>query len=217
MARIRHIKPDFFKHEVLNDLECQHPELRIMLTFAGLWCIADGNGLFRYSPRSIHTDILPFVNYDVQAALEILAGKKFITVEPEDAEGVRWARVNNFKKHQYVSPRERKQLPSIPEHFQAEATGQTSIPSIPAPPAGVVDAVTGEIFIDEACMVNGFDKDQFLAFAKNWAANKKVTGDDKYPTHKLRRFLIDDYKKEIKSQIGHGKRVKERGEAYVGM
>jgi hypothetical protein len=35
MARIRNIKPEFFSHEELQDMEVEHPELHPMLVFSG--------------------------------------------------------------------------------------------------------------------------------------------------------------------------------------
>ncbi len=46
MARIRSIKPEFFKHLELQELECSHPGQNIMSVYAGLWTQCDKNGYF---------------------------------------------------------------------------------------------------------------------------------------------------------------------------
>lgn len=93
MARIRTIKPEFFRHEGLQDLEAENPHLRPMLVFAGLWCHADRNGVFPWQPRQIALDILPFLWSDnrgteISEALTILEAEGFI--ERFEAEGKTW-------------------------------------------------------------------------------------------------------------------------------
>ena len=61
MARIRTIKPEFFRDETLIDLEIAHPEKRPMLVFAALWGHCDKQGVFEWKPRQLALDILPFL------------------------------------------------------------------------------------------------------------------------------------------------------------
>lgn len=85
MARIRTVKPDFFRHELLQDLEDKYPLQRVMLVFEGLWTLCDKNGVFKDSARHIKLDILPFVKFDMETTLNILAEAGFIIryeVEP---------------------------------------------------------------------------------------------------------------------------------------
>jgi hypothetical protein len=53
MARIRSVKPEFFRHEQLQDLEFNHPGMYPMFVFEGLWNICDRQGVFLYKPRQI--------------------------------------------------------------------------------------------------------------------------------------------------------------------
>lgn len=222
MARIRYIKPEFFVHETLNDMEQQHPELRVMLTFAGLWCMADREGYFRYSVRTIHNSVLPYVDFDIRATLELLAEKGFIKVFPPCEEGFQVAQVVNFNRHQYIPSTEKKSVlwkaakQSQPEPPQPEAA-QTTIPEIAPPPTGIIEQLTGDLFIDEVCMNNGFSPSEFKTFAEVWAKNKVITGDSKYRIGQLRRYLIEDYRKELKTAKPNGRKIKQPGEVYVGM
>jgi hypothetical protein len=59
MARIRTIKPDFFRHELLQDLEAENPGLYPMLFFIGLLTLSDKSGRFEWKPRAIKPRVLP--------------------------------------------------------------------------------------------------------------------------------------------------------------
>ena len=102
MARIRTIKPEFFRHELLQDLETKHPGQHVMLTFAGLWTQADANGEFRYRPRTLHLDILPFLEFDFERTLQILTENNFVK-KIETEEGNISGIICNFDKHQRIT------------------------------------------------------------------------------------------------------------------
>ncbi|HWZ45123.1 MAG TPA: hypothetical protein VNW97_16730 [Candidatus Saccharimonadales bacterium] len=78
MARIRTIKPVFARHEKLQELESEFPQLRPMLTFCCLWTQCDRAGRFEWRPKQLKLDILPFVDYDLGATMELLAQHEFI-------------------------------------------------------------------------------------------------------------------------------------------
>ena len=61
MARIRSVKPDFFKHLELNELENSYPGQYIMLVYEGLWTQCDKNGVFFCNAKVLKTDILPYI------------------------------------------------------------------------------------------------------------------------------------------------------------
>jgi len=77
MARIRSIKPEFFKHEELQDLEIGHPGQYIMLVYAGLWTQCDKNGVFPCKARIVKNEILPYIDFDMQKTLDILESGGF--------------------------------------------------------------------------------------------------------------------------------------------
>jgi hypothetical protein len=104
MARIRTIKPEFFRHEGLQDLELKHPHLRPMLVFAALWGHADANGIFPWQPRQLKLDILPFIPFDMADTLEALRSAGY--VERYTVDGKDYGIIPTFSKHQRLSGKE---------------------------------------------------------------------------------------------------------------
>jgi len=121
--RIRSIKPEFFKHEELADLE---PLARLL--FIGLWCLADCEGRMLDRPRRIKVEVLPYDDCDVPDMLGALDQWGFISryVVGE----VRVIEIVGFKKHQRISGKEKdycSNLPECPEDYEGstrEAPGK---------------------------------------------------------------------------------------------
>jgi hypothetical protein len=113
MARIRTIKPEFFRHEGLQDLEAQNPGKCCMLVFAGLWTISDKNGVFEYKPRHIKLDVLPFIQFDISQSLEALEIGGYISRFV--SEGRSYGVVLSFKRHQRITGKEAKDGKRFPE------------------------------------------------------------------------------------------------------
>ena len=63
MARIRTVKPDLFRHEALYELEIE-TGLPIRFSFAGLFTTCDRRGRFKWKPRQLKLDVLPYDNLD---------------------------------------------------------------------------------------------------------------------------------------------------------
>ena len=72
VARIRTIKPEFFRHAGLFDLE-QETGLPLRVAFAGLWTAADREGRFAWKPRELKLDCLPFDLVDFSRVLDALS------------------------------------------------------------------------------------------------------------------------------------------------
>ncbi|MDI6756421.1 MAG: conserved phage C-terminal domain-containing protein [Endomicrobiia bacterium] len=68
MARIRYLKPDFFKDEDLAELPY---EARIL--FEGLWCCADKKGRLEDRPKYLKAEIFPYDKIDMEKLLNLLA------------------------------------------------------------------------------------------------------------------------------------------------
>lgn len=113
MARIRTIKPDFFRHEGLQDLEREHPGYYVMLVFAGLWTQCDRAGRFVWSPRTLKLDILPFLDFDIEKTLMLLERFSYVAryVHGEKLYGV----VVNFTEHQRISGKEAQEPAKYPQ------------------------------------------------------------------------------------------------------
>lgn len=102
MARTRKIKPEFFRDQTLQLLESAYPTLRAMLTYAGLWTVADKNGTFPWDPYSIGFDVLPSVEgYSAEAAMVALEECGFV-YRFQDADGYTYGTVPEFQRHQSI-------------------------------------------------------------------------------------------------------------------
>lgn len=113
MGRIRTIKPEFFLHEGLYDLE-ESTGLPIRLAFAGLLTQCDREGRFKWRPRSIKAAVLPFDAVDFGLVLDSLASAGF--VEKYEHEGDFFGWVPTFLGHQRINQREAaSELPSPDE------------------------------------------------------------------------------------------------------
>ena len=102
MARIRYLKPDFFKDEDLAEIPYD-----IRLFFAGLWCYADKAGRLEDRPLRLKADIMPYdLKFEVERALEILAHpKKHSPIKKPfiiryEINGERYIQIVSWGKHQ---------------------------------------------------------------------------------------------------------------------
>lgn len=112
MSRIRTIKPELFRHEKLQDLQSEHPNSNVMLVFIGLFTQADKNGIFPYKPRSLKLDILPFLEFDINATLTLLLANGFIKVFESD--GDKYGFIPAFTKHQVLGTKEKESPAKYP-------------------------------------------------------------------------------------------------------
>lgn len=117
--RIRTIKPEFFKHEELFDLE-QETGLPLRLAFAGIWCASDREGRFKWRPRALKADILPYDNVDFSRVLDALATRGFIVKYASPTrESEQIGCIPSFHRHQIVNNRElASELPCPPNNTQ---------------------------------------------------------------------------------------------------
>jgi hypothetical protein len=92
MARMRTIKPGFFKNEDL--LECE-PLARIL--FEGLWCWGDREGRLEDRPKRLKMEILPADNCDVEQLLVQLVRADMIL--RYEVDGQRFIQIPTFKRH----------------------------------------------------------------------------------------------------------------------
>jgi len=97
--RIRTIKPEFWKHDGIAELE-----YATRLLFIALWCIADRRGRMEDRPRRIKAECFPYDELDVDAMLSELQAAGFI--DRYEVEGVRIIEVRSFEKHQRLTGKE---------------------------------------------------------------------------------------------------------------
>lgn len=103
MARIRTIKPGFFKHDVLFDAE-KASGLPLRVAFAGMWTVADREGRFKWQPRVLKVDVLPYDDVDFAAVLDALSAAGLIRRYTVD--GKEYGLITSFKEHQHVNKNE---------------------------------------------------------------------------------------------------------------
>lgn len=112
MARIRTVKPEFFRHEGLYEAE-RSSGLPLRLAFAGLWCCADREGRFSWKPRTLKLDVLPHDDVDFSAILNALGSHGFV-VRYETPEGS-FGYIPSWRSHQVINLREaQSRLPEPP-------------------------------------------------------------------------------------------------------
>lgn len=107
MARIRYLKPDFFKDEDIAELPHN-----IRIFYAGLWCYADRAGRLEDRPKRLKAEIYPYEDFDVESALNQLSlpkksnHKPFIVRYQKD--GCSYIQILQWDKHQKPHPTEKK-------------------------------------------------------------------------------------------------------------
>lgn len=121
MARIRTIKPEFFRSRTINRLSADE-----RLTFVGLWCHADDEGRCELDLDLIKADIWPRSRTldDLLADLVALERESLIVhytlSEPSGSgPGVlrerSWLSVNGFREHQAISKKRPSKIPAPSE------------------------------------------------------------------------------------------------------
>ena len=95
MPRVRDLNPGFFLDDDLAELSPLH-----RLLFAGLWCLADREGILKDRPRKIKPQVLPYDECDVDAMLDDLHAGRFIY--RYEVESVKCIGIPKFKRYQRV-------------------------------------------------------------------------------------------------------------------
>lgn len=124
IVRARNLKPGFFKNEYLLSLSPLH---RIL--FAGLWCIADRNGILEDRPLKIKIEILPSDDCDVDIMLNELENADGL-IKRYIIENKKYIKIEKFSKHQNPYTNEVALHPILPESYsllQQVVTKHTSV------------------------------------------------------------------------------------------
>lgn len=121
MARIRTIKPTFFRDDTIAELG-----LSARLTFIGLWTYVDDEGRGVDDPRLVKGDLWQLDDKHtvkkVDADLDALA--KAGRIERYTAGGKRYLRVVNWKNHQRIN----RPTPSVIPASLTERSGKPPVP-----------------------------------------------------------------------------------------
>lgn len=126
MARIRTIKPEFFKNDQLAELPAM-----VRLLFIGLWCQADKAGKLEDRPKRLKVEIFPYDNIDVDKALDLLVGAGLILRYKVNANSdarilapeqpitqVGYIKILTFLKHQNPNSKEAESKIPDPEWYR---------------------------------------------------------------------------------------------------
>jgi hypothetical protein len=111
-ARIRTVKPSFFRHVGLFDAE-QETGLPLRVAFAGLWTTCDRDGRFIWRPRELKLDVLPHDLVDFARVLHALWIHGFIGKYRVD--GVEYGFIPSWSKHQVINNRESASVLPVPD------------------------------------------------------------------------------------------------------
>jgi hypothetical protein len=126
-ARIRTIKPDFFRHEKLFDAE-QETGLPLRVAFAGLWTAADREGRFKWRPRELKLDCLPFDVVDFSRVLDALTTRGFIV--KYELQGEEFGCIPSWHEHQVINNREADSTLPDPQNCVIKSTTSTREPRV---------------------------------------------------------------------------------------
>ena len=125
MARIRTIKPEFYRHHDLYTAEVEYG-LPLRVAFSGLWTCADKEGRFKWKPIQLKLDVLPFDDIDFLDVLIALYDTGFI--EYYEVDGKQYGFIPTFKEHQRITGSEatsESKLPSLPIDYKKGNTLET--------------------------------------------------------------------------------------------
>jgi len=99
MARIRYLKPEFFKDD---DLACLPFEVRLF--YAGLWGVADKAGRLEDRAARLKAEIFPYDAVDAEKCLRMLAqpkkGSRKPFIDRYEVNGERYIQILAWEKHQ---------------------------------------------------------------------------------------------------------------------
>ena len=105
MSRIRTIKPSLFRHEALYEAE-KKTGLPLRISYPGLWTVADREGRFKWRPRELKLDCLPYDDLDFEDVLHAFVAYRFII--KYEVDGQLYGCIPTFSKHQVINQRESK-------------------------------------------------------------------------------------------------------------
>jgi len=116
VGRIRTIKPDFFLHEGLFDLE-QESGLPVRVAFSGLWTQCDREGRFAWRPRKLKTQVMPYDCVDFSDVLDALEAGGFLV--RYEADGEEYGAIPSWHDHQSINQREAESRIPAPDDAHA--------------------------------------------------------------------------------------------------
>jgi hypothetical protein len=123
--RIRTVKPELFRHEALFEAE-RDTGLPLRIAFVGLFCAADREGRFKWKPKLLKLDILPWDDCDFSRVLDALTTRGFLV--HYESNGELYGAIPSFSKHQIINNRE--MVSALPE-YEKSLDLTTDYPRVP--------------------------------------------------------------------------------------
>lgn len=124
MPKIRTVKPELFSHEGLFEAEMDY-HLPLRLAFIGLFTCCDREGRFRWQPRRLKRDLLPYDDLDLSLVLDALAEGGFIKKYQHEDEY--YGCIPSWSKHQYINHREIESVIPSPQNLRANPLENSKI------------------------------------------------------------------------------------------
>lgn len=113
MARIRTVKPELFRHETLYEAEIK-TRLPLRLSYIGLFTACDREGRFKWKPKTLKLDVLPYDDVDFSRVLDALVTHGFIV--KYEFKSDEFGCIPTWSQHQVINNRESTSLlPSLEE------------------------------------------------------------------------------------------------------
>ncbi len=129
MGRIRTVKPELFKHEKLFEAEFEYGtenKMPIRLAFIALFTCADRDGKFKWRPKTLKLDCLPYDDVNFENILNIL--EKYGFILSYTINGQKFGQIASFSRHQIVNHRESKsEIPDYSKEFDASTTREPRV------------------------------------------------------------------------------------------
>jgi hypothetical protein len=118
MQHVRHIKPEFYVHEGVNDMT-----VNARYAETGTWTCCDKHGRFEWKPRMLKRLVMPYDDVDFESLMHEWVQHGF--AEQYRVDGETYGRFFNWEKHQGINLREKQSASEYP-----------APPEPPLPPIG---------------------------------------------------------------------------------
>ncbi len=116
MARIRTVKPELFRHEELFEAELLSG-LPLRLSFIALFTACDREGRFKWRPRQLKLDCLPYDEIDFSRVLDALVTRGFVV--KYEVSGDFYGCIPSFSRHQSINNKESESVYPAPQQKQS--------------------------------------------------------------------------------------------------
>lgn len=192
MARIRYLKPDFFKDEDLAILPYE-----VRLFFAGLWNFADKAGRLEDRPLRLKAEIFPYDKVDVEKCLELLSkpknGSKKPFIQRYEVEGCKYIQIVNWDKHQ--KPHSTEKESEIPPRPPLKGMEKGTIKGMESVLQGTPQLSNAQITVKEPLkdVIKEIIEDLNLVLGTNYKTNSKGTK-ELIMARLNEKYTLDDFK-----------------------